>query len=337
MRDQIQKLLDELTAGNNSRLFVFDLQIQREENGTVSVSGSLLTKDQLSALTETFSRQFPDLVLDTASIRILDRPNLPCFHVSTNFTGYYEEPTFRVPLLSELPYGTELEILDEKERWVFARQQDGYLGWAYKPYLAEGAAPAATHFVIAPSHELYAEPGMAAEIITRLMSGTGVRVDETQGEWSRIKANKSGWLPSRVLRSIESLPQTLEERRRTLLDDSQRMTGVPYLWGGLSGNGIDCSGLARLLHRWIGIDIPRDADMQCRAARPVEPPFEVGDLFFFAEDDDKRNISHVGMSLGGWKMIHSSRSRNGVYIDDLDERKSLMDIFVSAGSFLREL
>ena len=230
-----------------------------------------------------------------------------------------------------------MEILDEKDRWVFARQQDGYLGWAYKPYLAEGAAPAATHFVIAPSHELYAEPGMAAEIITRLMSGTGVRVDETQGEWSRIKANKSGWLPSRVLRSVESLPQTLEERRRTLLDDSQRMTGVPYLWGGLSGNGIDCSGLARLLHRWIGIDIPRDADMQCRATRPVEPPFEVGDLFFFAEDDDKRNISHVGMSLGGWKMIHSSRSRNGVYIDDLDERKSLMDIFVSAGSFLRKL
>jgi cell wall-associated NlpC family hydrolase len=68
----------------------------------------------------------------------------------------------------------------------------------------------------------------------------------------------------------------------------------------------------------------------------VEPPFEAGDLFFFSEADSKRKITHVGVSLGGWKMIHSSRGNNGVYIDDLQERKSLMDIYVSAGSFLRE-
>ena len=104
---------------------------------------------------------------------------------------------------------------------------------------------------------------------------------------------------------------------------------------GTSGNGIDCSAFARLLHRWVGVNIPRDADMQCNAAKPVDPPYEVGDLFFFAEDDSKRNISHVGISLGGWKMIHSSRSRNGVYVDDIQEAKYLKDIFVRAGSFLR--
>ncbi len=115
-----------------------------------------------------------------------------------------------------------------------------------------------------------------------------------------------------------------------------RMIGVPYLWGGTSGNGIDCSGFVRLLHRWVGIEIPRDADMQQGAAKPVEPPYEIGDLFFFGEGNSKRDITHVGMSLGGWRMIHSSRGRNGVYVDDLQERKSLMDIFVSAGSFLRQ-
>jgi len=114
-----------------------------------------------------------------------------------------------------------------------------------------------------------------------------------------------------------------------------RMIGIPYLWGGISGNGIDCSGFARLLHRWVGLEIPRDADMQCDTAKSVSEPFEIGDLFFFAENDSDRKITHVGVSLGGWKMIHSSRGRNGVYVDDLQDKKSLMDIFASAGSFLR--
>ena len=335
MRDEIQKILDELAAQNDSRTSVFDLQIQGLKDGELSLNGSLLTQDQLFQVKKALSLQFPDLRLDMATIKILQRPDLPCYHVATNFTGYYEKPTFSVPLLSELTFGSELEILEEKERWVFARQQDGYLGWAYKPYLAEGEAPAASHLVLAPSHELRAEPEQIARVVTRLVSGTGVMVEEIQGDWARVIANKTGWILSRRLRAIESLPKTVQEQRKALLEDSGRMIGVPYLWGGMSGNGIDCSGLSRLLHRWIGIDIPRDADMQYAAAKPVEPPFEAGDLIFFGEGDDSGKITHVGISLGGWTMIHSSRSNNGVYVDDLQERKPLMDLYVCAGSYLR--
>ena len=113
------------------------------------------------------------------------------------------------------------------------------------------------------------------------------------------------------------------------------MIGVPYVWGGTSGNGIDCSGLARLLHKWSGIDLPRDADMQHGAVRPVEPPFQVGDLLFFHEAGKKRKVTHVGISLGGWRMIHSSQGNNGVYVDNVQEHHSLRENFVSAGSMLR--
>ena len=142
-------------------------------------------------------------------------------------------------------------------------------------------------------------------------------------------------MPLSLLRALSELPQSLEEKRNTLIQDSARMIGVPYLWGGASGHGIDCSGFARLLHRWIGVRIPRDADMQYAAAKPVEPPFEVGDLLFFREEDSERRITHVGIGLGGWKMIHSSRGRNGVYVDDVQESESLSRFFAGAGSFLR--
>jgi len=329
--ENIQSTLDQLTSESDSRTTVFDIEIQRLQNRMLALSGRLLDESQL----ETLSRHFPDLKLDTGSVRILNRSDLPRMHVATNLTGLYERPTFGMPLSSELSYGTGLEILEEQGSWVFTRQSDGYLGWAYQPYLADGIAVAGTHLVLAPSFELRVQPDETSAIVTRLVSGTAVCVEETHGEWTKVAANKSGWMPSSLLRALRDIPDSIDEKRKMLIQDAARMTGVPYLWGGTSGNGIDCSGLTRLLHRWIGIEIPRDADMQHAAARPVEPPFDVGDLFFFGESDDQRRVTHVGMSLGGWRMVHSSRGRNGVYVDDLQERESLRSIFVSAGSFLR--
>ena len=75
--------------------------------------------------------------------------------------------------------------------------------------------------------------------------------------------------------------------------------------------------------------------MQYRAAKRVEPPFEVGDLLIFREPGKKRQVTHLGISLGGWMIIDSSQGRNGVYVDDVQERESLKQIFVSGGSFLR--
>jgi cell wall-associated NlpC family hydrolase len=142
-------------------------------------------------------------------------------------------------------------------------------------------------------------------------------------------------MPLSLLRAISEIPASVREKRKTLIGDSARMIGVPYVWGGISGNGIDCSGLTRLLHKWVGLDLPRDADMQHAAARPVDSPFEVGDLLFFREIGKKRPVTHVGISLGGWRMIHSSHENNGVYIEDVQQNHGRMRDFVSAGSFLR--
>lgn len=335
MRDAIQTLLDELSSQNDDRTSLFDVQSEGLEDGILSLSGSLLNTNQLSALEESFSHHLPDLKIDTASIKILEHSNLSCFHVATNLTGLYDQPTLHLPFSSELCYGTEVKILDEKDKWALTRQNDGYLGWVYRSHLTEGAAIPATHLVIAPSCELRAKPDPASEIVTRLVSGSYVAVEEKQGEWARVTANKNGWIPSSLLRAVGELPKSIEEKRQLLVGDSARMIGVPYVWGGISGNGIDCSGLARLLHTWVGLDIARDADMQHLAAKPVEPPFEVGDLLFFREAGKKRLVTHVGISLGGWRMIHSSQGNNGVYVDDVQQRPSLMNEFVSAGSFIR--
>jgi len=328
--ENIQTTLDKLASQTDRRVSVFDIEILRLRNKSLTLSGRLLDETQL----ETLSRHFSNWKLDTASIRILRKGDLPRMYVTTNLTGLYEKPSFGLRL-SELCYGTELEILDERGEWVFTRQKDGYLGWAYKQYLIEGYAAKATHLVLVASYGLRAQPDRESEIVTRVLGGTGIQVEEIRGEWAKIVANRTGWMPLSFLREMNAFPTALEAKRNALVSDSARMIGVPYLWGGTSGNGINSSGLVRLLHHWIGMIIPRDADMQHVAAKPVEPPFEAGDLLFFSESESQGRITHVGISLGGWTIIHSSRDRNGVYIDDVQERESLKENFVSAGSFLR--
>lgn len=327
MSTDIQSKLNELSSQCDQRVSVFEVEI----TGLDTLSGRVLHQIQVDGL----HRLFPNLRLDTASIKILNQPNLPHLHVATNITGLYGKPTFGMPLSSELYFGTDVEVLEEKDRWVFTRQKDGYLGWAYKPYLSEEAAKKSTHLITAPVIELRAEADPNSEVLTRVVSGTGVTAQEIFGDWINITANKTGWIPSSALRPIKDIPQTIEARRAILVEDSMRMIGVPYLWGGTSGNGIDCSGFVRLLHRWIGIEIPRDSDMQAAAVNRVEAPFEIGDLLFFREGDGDRHVTHVGMSLGGWKIIHSSRGQNGVYIDDVQEKESLRKIYMHTGSFLR--
>ncbi len=109
---------------------------------------------------------------------------------------------------------------------------------------------------------------------------------------------------------------------------------MQYLWGGCSAWGIDCSGFAQLMHRLSGVTLPRDADMQYEAGRPVDYPYQPGDLLFFGESGDRRKITHVAISLGGWDIIHSSRRINGVYHDNVQAVPGLRDSFAGARTFL---
>ncbi len=140
------------------------------------------------------------------------------------------------------------------------------------------------------------------------------------------KAGESGWLSTRLpggkkawVRSdhVDFAEVPYARMGRTLVEQAQLFLDTPYLWGGMTKSGIDCSGLVFVVYQRNAVTLPRDADQQFEVGEPVAPEeLQAGDLVFFGESDD--DITHVGMYAGNGNIIHAS-SGSGVVISPLFE------------------
>jgi len=160
------------------------------------------------------------------------------------------------------------------------------------------------------------DPGGAAALAPlhwncRVIAGPG------RGRWRRIElpSGARGWVPRAAVAVGRAGRPALVERVRGLL-------GTPYLWGGRTAAGIDCSGLTQQLLAEQGLAVPRDAVHQFRAAKrlPAGERPRPGDLVFFKNRAGR--VAHVGLSLGGGYFV---QSRGIVRVSSMDENNPLYD------------
>ena len=268
------------------------------------------------------------------------------FVVAQNVADIHEGPDTGSGLASQTLLGDRVRVLDTRGDFCQVATEDRYAGWIAAHSLVPGRddSDSLTITIATLFADVFSAPDARSEMLTKLVVGTKAVIARRAevGDWVPLLLPDSqvGYVHKVSLNlthtsAPETQVQTLRDRiaqedliaalGRNIAETAKRLIGTPYLWGGCTPFGIDCSGLTQLAYKLNGIQLLRDADLQFvdRRFRSVEEGqaletalLEDGDLVVFSRREDKKP-THIGLALGDGRFLHA-RGGQGVQIDDCD-------------------
>lgn len=242
------------------------------------------------------------------------------------------KPDFHSERYSQMFWGEPARVIGKNKKWLKVKKPDGYTGWVLNS-LVEPISPADYRFLtkttparLIKTATVTDKPHGASVLPHQIYYGTPVWISSTRNGWARVfwTNDTSYFVRASTLASASALARTKLTGQR-LVREARKFLGVPYLWGGISPNGWDCSGLVNTILARFGINIPRDTKDQIKIGRRIKDnERKTGDLIFFER--------HVGLALGPDQVIHSSLGGGGVRINSLlpdgpNFRQDLVDIY----------
>ncbi|MFZ7125456.1 MAG: enolase C-terminal domain-like protein [Desulfobacterales bacterium] len=323
-----QKAAEQIEALKRDRFFderttVFDVHLTALENGEVKLRGQVLEAHQKESLLASLDPMDPV----GEDIAVLLGPETSGALVSRVISDLFRSPDCLSERLNQAVLGDEVRILAMEGDWARVQlSRDGYLGWIQMEALS--VFPRRTchdylkgrgHMILPPLTDAYARPDEGALKVGMLPMGLKVRAGEVAGGFTAIELpdERLWWVRTDSLLPASAWPQADEAGIRVCLELVRQLVGVPYLWGGCTPFGYDCSGLTQVFWSLMGVDLPRDADQQYRRGRPVDVAHDgrgarPGDLLFFGkpgrtkDDGTTPEIPHVALSLGDSEFLHAN-------------------------------
>lgn len=220
-------------------------------------------------------------------------------------------PGHRSEMVSQGLLGAVLQIEGPSagEGWLRVSLPDRYTGWMRSwnvAVLAKSKArrwtESATAMVVRASADVLASKRLDSQRLRDLVLGCRVIPIRNEGPWTRaaLPDGLRGWVRTRALAVEEPRPA----RGAAIVRTARLFLGSPYLWGGVSPKGADCSGLVQTVFGVHGVRLPRDVADQRRCGTRVHTGgLRDGDLLFFGSSEAK--LTHVGLSTGGLEFIHA--------------------------------
>lgn len=239
--------------------------------------------------------------------------------VAVAVANMYSSATESSDVVSQAILGSNVALLEKHHKWAKVRTADQYTGWIPLRDLRKSNPPYGIPGRVVQVQNLFAnvyrekdvtehQPVITVPFETHLEAIDGAPGNDERWLEIRLPNGRTGWIQrSDVIRDPQ--PLTIEES----IALAKRFLGLPYLWGGRSSFGYDCSGFTQMLVRSRGIVMPRDADLQAAwsGMQVIErKDLRAGDLLFFGSGPDE--ITHTAMYIGDGEFIHATTHNDPV-------------------------
>lgn len=318
------------------RLAVFDIEVQKR-GFNLMLRGEVGSQEAKDDLVARVKEAAPDYKVEH-EILVLPDPALGSRNyglVRVSVANLRAAPRHSAELVNQVLMGTTLRLLKQQNSWFYAQAEDDYLGWINAGAMARVSDAGVRSWqesdrvlVTVPGTVVRTHPEPKAVPLTDAVLLDQFRFVEEHGRWLQVATpdDRRGFVARDAVMRYADYKASRSTTPEAILATAMQLVGRPYLWGGTSTKGFDCSGLTQTVFRYHGIPLLRDASQQARLGVAIEPGanFEnlrPGDLLFFGPARDR--ITHVGLYIGDQRFIHAGAENSAVAINSFNPADSL--------------
>ena len=313
----------------DARVAVWNIDVNDKQT-PIELVGETNLKDAKNELIEYLKSE--DILFED-NIILLPNHDFKYGIINNSVSNLRKNPSHSSELVSQTILGTGVSILKKKGEWYLIQTPDKYISWIdhggivpmskekYDNYFASDIG------VFTRPYGFSYETKKKNKVVSDLVLGSALKIVEIRSKHTKYEYpdGRIAWIENRLMNSISSI-RGMNYSIQNLLENAHSLIGVPYLWGGTSSKGFDCSGYTKSVYLMNGYILPRDASQQVKEGTLVDDSrnwnlLEAGDLMFFGYyKDDKLRIDHVSIWLGDGYFIQSSKNVriSSVYSDNLN-------------------
>lgn len=328
------------TYAPDKRVALFDIQSEENSSGYI-----LKGKTNLPEALDTFKKELDSQNIKyTDSIEVLPSKKLEgkIYGVINNSVANLRSNTAHsAELVTQGTLGMPLNVYQKERSWYLIQTPDNYLGWVdaggielmTKKEFDEWKAT--DKLIYTDTYgKSYTEADVSSDAVSDVVAGNIFSLVTEGSDFYEVKYpdGRKAYLLKDEADSFDEWKSKLAFTKESLVETSKTMLGVPYLWGGTSTKGVDCSGFTKTVYLMNGMIIPRDASQQIHEGTLIDDSKEfdkliAGDLLFFgrkATDSTSERVIHVGMWIGDNRFIHSA---GNVHISSMDKNAENFDTY----------
>ena len=314
--DALQK-----TVAPDKRVAVFQIEAHQKAE-TYTLKGETDQPKGLQTLRDSLTANNISFIDSVTVLPMAELGDKTHAIINISVANLRSNPKHSAELATQATLGTPVKVLKKEGDWYYIQTPDKYLAW-----VDAGGIELFTEQVIKKRESnpkiIYTKTyGHAyseldrTEIVSDLVAGNLLEVLKYADKFYMVRFpdGRQAYVAHEESEKYEDWLAGLDNNPGALVETSKLFMGVPYLWGGTSTKGMDCSGFTKTIYFLNGMIIPRDASQQVHTGKPIDDSgnfdsLEAGDLLFFgkkATDSIKEKVVHVGMWIGNNEFIHAS-------------------------------